>query len=193
MLRHFRADHSYKAMNNNIEIATVNENITMICVDVQQVLFCSALTHSCMYYKCQLSTYNFNIHDMGRNKVNFYLWNETIEKRGSTEMSSCLLRYMTENFRPNSSQFRKPIVWLHRSMGQTNSWQNFSLFRNFVTSGHFWLGSSKMYFLAHNFLPCDRDFTLIFKKIKMFLLPCPFWMDVRAKRIFASRSFQTWA
>ena len=68
MLHHFKADQAYRAMHNDSEIAANNENVTVLCVDLQQVLFCPTLTHSSMYYQRQLSTYNFAVHDMGRIK-----------------------------------------------------------------------------------------------------------------------------
>lgn len=45
------------------DIARLNSSIVVLCVDLQQVLFCPTLTHSNTFYQRQLSNYNFAIHN----------------------------------------------------------------------------------------------------------------------------------
>lgn len=46
------------------------------------------------FYKRKLWTFNFGIHDCAKNKRYMFLWDETIRKIGSDEVSSCILKYI---------------------------------------------------------------------------------------------------
>lgn len=61
-LHHSKADQSYKQLKQDADIARKNKNIIVLCVDLQQVLFCPNTTHSSIFYQRQLSNYNFAIH-----------------------------------------------------------------------------------------------------------------------------------
>ncbi|KAL4119072.1 hypothetical protein QTP88_011939 [Uroleucon formosanum] len=98
MLHHSRAEQSYDALKKDTEFARLNSSTAVLCVDLQQVLFCPTLTHSNMFYQRQLSNYNFAIHNMGNNAVSMHLWYECMAKRGSLEIASCILNFIESNY-----------------------------------------------------------------------------------------------
>ena len=70
--------------------------VDMITFDFQQNLLTHNLQHNDMFYKRQLWTYNFGIHDCVADQGYMFMWDETKAKRGSGEVAPCLYRFLTE-------------------------------------------------------------------------------------------------
>lgn len=182
-LHHRRAEKAYKTLQEDIDLAKQNPNTTVLCTDLQQVLFCPTLQHSSVFYQRQYSCYNQAIHNMGTNDVFMCFWHECIAKRGSAEISSCLLKYITTYYTPmkSSEADRKLIVWSDRCVGQNNNWRMISLYHYLVTMKYFSSVEQKFLISGHSFLPCDRDFALIEKKKKTSMVHHPKqWIEVIA-------------
>ncbi|KAF0699609.1 Uncharacterized protein FWK35_00038188 [Aphis craccivora] len=68
-----------------------------VCVavfDLQKVLITPKSEVSSFYYKRKLATYNFTVYDIGKKIGYCYTWNEREAKRGSSEIATCLLKFM---------------------------------------------------------------------------------------------------
>ena len=100
-------------------------------------------------------TYNFGIHDLKNNKAHFYVWNETIAKRGSSDIGSCLMHFIEHHI---PSSFRKLVLFSDNCCGQNKNLNLCLLFLRFIHSGRF--DYIKHFFLVpgHSYMPCDRDF-----------------------------------
>uniref|UniRef100_A0A8D8SDE5 Uncharacterized protein n=1 Tax=Cacopsylla melanoneura TaxID=428564 RepID=A0A8D8SDE5_9HEMI len=123
---HMESETAYKQLATD----SANSQSTTLCVDLQQVLFTPMLTHADVFYQRQLSSYNFNIRNMTKNEANMFLWNECIGKRGSKDIASCILLYVTSNFEKiNEGEDRKLIVWSDRCVGQNNNRTMLCLFK----------------------------------------------------------------
>lgn len=166
-LHHRRAELAYKTMSEDSEQAKCDENYVVLAVDLQQVLFCPTLHHSNIFYQRQLSNYNFAVHNMGKNYVTMFLWNESVAKRGSAEIASCIFKYVLINFAPIQNQDRKLIIWSDRCVGQNNNWRMLSILHYVMQLGYFTSVEQKFLCSGHSFLPCDRDFALIEKRKKV--------------------------
>ena len=70
--------------------------VDMITYDFQQNLETPNLQHNDMFYKRQLWTYNFGIHDCVSNQGYIFMWDETTAKGGSVEVANCLYNFLTE-------------------------------------------------------------------------------------------------
>ncbi|XP_027041563.1 uncharacterized protein LOC113669687 [Pocillopora damicornis] len=70
--------------------------LDMITYDFQQNLETPNLQHNDTFYKRQLWTYNFGIHDCVSNQGYMFMWDETTAKRGSVEVANCLYDFLTE-------------------------------------------------------------------------------------------------
>ncbi|XP_060876766.1 LOW QUALITY PROTEIN: uncharacterized protein LOC132949739 [Metopolophium dirhodum] len=68
-LHHSKAEQSYDALKKDTDIGRLNSSIVVLCVDLQQVLFCPTLTHSNMFYQRQLSNYNLAIHNVANARL----------------------------------------------------------------------------------------------------------------------------
>lgn len=167
-IHHRRAEKAYSALSDDIKLAKENKNTIVLCTDLQQVLFCPTLKHSSVFYQRQYSCYNQAVHNMGTNDVFMCFWHESVAKRGSAEIASCLLKYVSTHFKPmeNIGTDRKLIVWSDRCVGQNNNWRMISLYQYLVTMKYFSSVEQKFLTSGHSFLPCDRDFALIERKKK---------------------------
>lgn len=171
---HETAENAYLTLNTDTHISTLNSNCVVLCVDLQQVILTPNLTHSDMYYQRQYSNYNFGIHNMGSNIGNMYIWHEQLGKRGSAEIASCILKYITNNFNPlENGEIRKLIVWSDRCVGQNNNWTVISLYHYLINLNYFTEVNQKFLTSGHSFLPCDRDFAIIEKNKRISQLYVP--------------------
>lgn len=178
-----RAKAGYAQISEDKQLAERNpSNVFVLFIDLQQVLFCPTLHHSSVFYQRQLSNYNLDIHDAASNNAFMMLWNETVAKRGATEISSCLLKYVKEHFSPLQTGERKQlIIWSDRCVGQNNNWRMISTLKLLVDLKYFTEVHQKFLSTGHSFLPCDRDFSLIEKKKKTAKVFVPFeWVSVIA-------------
>lgn len=121
-LHHRKSEKAYATLKLNEDAAKVNSNLVVLAVDLQQVVFTPNLTHSDIYYQRQYSNYNFCIHNLGTSQVTMNVWHETLAKRGSTEIASCILKYIVNNYlRLKPGEDRKLIIWSDRCVGQNNN------------------------------------------------------------------------
>ena len=182
-IHHMRAEAGYNTLKQDTEIAKINLNYIVLCTDLQQVLFCPTLTHSSIFYQRQFSTYNYAVHNMGEGKATMLLWHEAMANRGSTEIASALLLYITENFEPIEPGIdRKLVVWSDRCVGQNNNWKMITLLRLLLLEKYFTQVEQKFLTSGHSFLPCDRDFAIIERQKKTSSVYEPSqWADVIAK------------
>lgn len=71
-----------------------NNGVVSFCFDLQKTLPTPSLTTNKVYYLRTLWTYNFGVHDLGNNKGYMYTWDESVASRGSSEVASCLLKFI---------------------------------------------------------------------------------------------------
>lgn len=70
--------------------------VDVITYDFHQNLETPNLQHNNMFYKRQVRTYNFGVHDCVANQGCMYMCDETTAKRGSVEVANCLHQFLTE-------------------------------------------------------------------------------------------------
>lgn len=91
-LHQAEAEEAFNSKRNDISRST--ESRCVIAFDLQQCLPTPCLESSIAFYKRQLWTYNFTIHNTSSSKAVCYIWNETIAKRGANEIGSSLFNYL---------------------------------------------------------------------------------------------------
>lgn len=127
------------------------QNLTLPCIPVQET-----------FYLRQLTVSVFCIHNLKDNSVTFFLYHEGTACKGPNEVSSFFLSYIEDSL--------KNIDHLHIfSDGCGGQNKNHTLIRvlsALVTLDKF--KSINHYFpvRGHSFLPCDRDFSVLKRKIR---------------------------
>jgi len=75
-------------LQNDTELAKNNpEDVTVITYDLMKILPTPLLSTSICYYKRQLWTYCFGIHNMCNNDVYMFVWNESLLPLGVPKKS----------------------------------------------------------------------------------------------------------
>ncbi|XP_050704971.1 uncharacterized protein LOC126990393 [Eriocheir sinensis] len=67
-----------------------DDDVRAVAVDLQQTLPTPRLSAGISYYKRKMWTYNLCIFNLKTEKSTMYVWNESVAKRGSVEIASCL-------------------------------------------------------------------------------------------------------
>lgn len=181
-IHHMRADLAYKSLAQDASTSKKNRNTVVVCVDLQQVLFCPNLTHNNMFYQRQLSCYNLAISNQANSKSMMFFWDETVGKRGAAEVSSCILKYTEIHFTPlKPGEACVLIFWSDRCIGQNNNWRMIALMQHLVVGNYFSSVEQKFTTTGHSFLPCDRDFAVIERAKKGTKVYIPMhWVEVIA-------------
>lgn len=136
----------------------------VLVFDLEKVFPTPKLSTNKAYYKRQLNTYNFCIHNETHNRSYMYLWHEGIASRGPQEITSCLIHYIT-NFIPKECQ---EIVAYSDSCGGQNRNVKTSIMLSHLLAKSDNLQSitQQFYRSRHSYNVCDRKFSIIEKKRK---------------------------
>lgn len=73
-----------------------DEKTACICFDLQQVILLPKSNESQLFYHRRLSNFNLTIYNLASKQCDCYLWHECISKRGSSEISSCIFKYLQD-------------------------------------------------------------------------------------------------
>ena len=134
--------------------------VDMISFDFQQNLPTPNLKHNDVYYARQLWTYNFGVHDCVAEKGYMYMWDETLAKRGSSEVASCL-----EHFFQNFCTGAKSLVAFSDGCGgQNKNLTIIGLYQELHRNGVYEILNHKFLTRGHTFLRNDSDFAQIEKR-----------------------------
>ncbi|KAJ8883606.1 hypothetical protein PR048_015450 [Dryococelus australis] len=91
-----------------------------------------------------------------------FVWNELVAKRGSSEVTSCILKYIELHFEQlRAGEIRRLVVWSGCCIAQNNNWWCIALYDYLIVKKYFTSIDQKFLVSGHSFLPCDRDFALI--------------------------------
>lgn len=81
------------------------ENFCAAVFDLEQVLQTPKCEVSEQYYRSKLSTYNLTFYSLGNNQGYCYMWYEALGGRGSTEIATCVLRFIQEAKEKGKTEF----------------------------------------------------------------------------------------
>lgn len=82
-----------------------SDSVVTAVYDLQKILNTPQSEVSIFYYKRKLATYNFTIFDMGKRVGYCYVWNETIGRKGSNEISSFVFDFIKMKVQEGYTEF----------------------------------------------------------------------------------------
>ncbi|KAE8739577.1 hypothetical protein FOCC_FOCC014920 [Frankliniella occidentalis] len=95
-----------KKSDKEFSINQTPQNIRVLTFDLQKVFYCPKSEVGEFFYKRKLSSYNFTIFDCTTGQAVCYVWDQTVAKRGSDEIASCVLMYFEETVKKGVNEFR---------------------------------------------------------------------------------------
>lgn len=145
--------------------APVDAAMRTIAMDLQQTLPCPQIRTGAAFYKRKLWLYNFCIYDLNEQKANMFVWDETIAHRGSDEIGSCISKWL-DMMKNRGATFRNLRIYADNCAGQNKNIHIVLLALRIIHSRA--LDRIEIVFMVpgHSFLPCDRAFGHIEKKIR---------------------------
>ena len=109
------------AMQEKLKLETAvsknNNRKLVITFDLRQALPLPKLTTGPAFYCRKIWMYNLGIHDCTAGKVHMFLWTGNIAKRGSDEVASILLRYLSK-----ITEVDDLIIFTDNCPGQNKNW-----------------------------------------------------------------------
>lgn len=154
---HDEAKRSENDLQTTIREAKSNNEFDVVIFDLQQALLTPTLTVGVAFYLRKALTYNFGVHNGKSDKGNMFMWPESVAKRGSDEIASCLWKYVQIN-KPTSDGL---IAFSDNCGGQNKNWNLMAFWRQLVIDGVYQTIEHRFLIPGHTRLLCDRDFALI--------------------------------
>lgn len=133
-----------------------------ICIDYMQNLELPNIPIQDMFYLRQLSVNIFNIHDLKTGKATIYLYHEGMAKKGANEVISFLNQYI----KSLPQNIKNLYLFSDGCGGQAKNNIIIRYLLSLLEIGK--IKSIEQYFpfRGHSYMPCDRDFGTIKRKIK---------------------------
>ena len=149
-----KAESFYGSLRVDTCLAKQDKHIATITFDFQQNFPLPSVPVGEIFYMHQLWLYAFGVHNCGNGDVRMYCWPETVSGRGSDEVVSCLLHYLTSL----PEQVTTLYLYSDGCGGQNKNANVMYFLFSLVRLGRF--QHIRHYFpvRGHSFLPNDRDF-----------------------------------
>ena len=161
---HEDADLAYQSKAADKEISNLNQNMKTITFDMQQCLPTPVVLSSLAFYKRQLWTYNFTVHDCDQSQAYCYIWHEAVAKRGGDDIASCLYQYIVANLPKSVTHL---VMYSDTCSGQNkNCFVAAMCMKALQNSETLEIIDHKFLIPGHTHMECDTDHSLIEKKKK---------------------------
>ncbi|KAG0725379.1 Glyoxylate reductase/hydroxypyruvate reductase [Chionoecetes opilio] len=134
-----------------------------VCIDLQQILPTPKLHTSAAYYRRKLWTYNFCIHNLKTKASTMFVWDETVAKRGSIEVASCLHKWM--ELESAKGDFGRLVVISDNCAGQNKNINLVLMYLRELHSKRLFEVNHVYLVPGHSYMACDRAFGNIERKI----------------------------
>lgn len=161
---HIRKSKKFYAKIKEIEVkAKENDHILGISVDYMQNLPLPNIPVQEVFYYRQLWVNVFGIKNFKTGKSHFYVYHEGTAKKSPNEVCSLIHRYLSAEV-PNS--VKEVHIFSDGCPGQNRNNTVVRFLSNLTSAGKFDKICHYVPIRGHSFLACDRDFSVIKRKIK---------------------------
>lgn len=155
-----------KKFNNSIQVTekvcSENDSVLGLCFDYMQNISLPSIPVQDIFYFRQLSVFPFSIHNLKNKSAQFFLYQEGVAKKGPNETCSFILKYLKQNV-PSSVKELHLYSDGYGGQNKNNVMIRFCL--ALTDTGMFEKVVHKFPIRGHSFLPCDRDFGLVKRKL----------------------------
>lgn len=138
-----------------------DDSVAVIAMDYMQNLHIPNIPVQEAFYLRQLTVNVFGIHNLKNNSAKFFVYHEGNGTKGPNEVCSFVMQYITDKLK----SARRLHIFSDGCAAQNKNNTMVRMCSALVSLGKF--DSVDQYFpiRGHSFLPCDRDFAVLKKKI----------------------------
>lgn len=158
-----RAGKFYTQLKDSEKRCQENDSVHAIAVDFMQNLPLPHIPVQSIFYLRQLWVNVCCIYDMKTNKAHFCVYHEGVAKKGANEVCSFILAYINENIPSNVKELH---VFSDGCVGQNKNHSVIRTFLSLTDTSRFDTIIHRFPIRGHSFLPCDRVFGTVKRKIK---------------------------
>ena len=146
--------------------AKKTKKMAAVCMDFGKNVSLPNITTNDVYYKHQLSMYSFNIHILSLQQSIFYVYNESIAKKGANEVASFIFHFIVNYLDDNVEELQ---IFCDSAGGQNKNYTIFRFIHYIVNNQIHGLKNIKITFpvRGHSYLECDKNVGLWKLKEKM--------------------------
>lgn len=141
----------------------LDENKTVLCLDLQKCLPTPSLRCQQAFYKRSLWVFNLTIRNCSNGRTTCFMWDETTAKRGANEVASCVWRY----FEINEHFKQHVVIYTDTCPGQNRNTIMSAMFLLLVQRFDISIIEHKFLEPGHTHMECDSDHANIEKKKKL--------------------------
>lgn len=163
----YRSKKFYDALSDAKKLAKANPKVAAISLDYMANTSLPSIPVQDVYYLRQLTANTFGIHDLSTEKMVCYPYAEYDGHKGPNEVCSFLYDYIRKHINKGTTK----LLLLADNCGGQN--KNHTLLRfvmALVDLGLFEEVTITFPIRCHSYMPCDRDFGIIKRKIKRMFL-----------------------
>lgn len=163
MIHNRRAKKFHNKIAAMKEICTTRDDIACLTFDFMQNLPLPHLPIQEIFYLRQLWVNCFGIKNLKTNETVFYVYHEGTAKKGANEICSMLLHYFDNFLDENINEL---VLFSDNCPGQNKNHTVVRFLLSLTDTGRFSKVTHYFPIRGHSFLPNDRDFGVVKKKIK---------------------------
>lgn len=159
-------------LQEQIQATEENAGTLVASFDLQKVLSTPHGDSMTIGFSRKYAVYNFTIYETGSKKGYCYLWGEKDGKRGSNEICSNLLHYLTDV--DISGKYKKISLFCDNCTGQNKNKFLLTMLRYFLDSANNISEITITYLIVgHTYMPVDSMHGIIEKSIKNKIVQSP--------------------
>lgn len=92
--KHLERKENAREFKNIFKNRAINNEIHFCEFDFEAVRYCPQVRAKAIFYKSRFAVFNFTIYNVASRKAENCVWHEGLAGRGSSEVASCLFKYM---------------------------------------------------------------------------------------------------
>lgn len=157
-----RAKKFYSSLQQSTEECKNRDEMVPLSFDFMQNVHLPEVPVQDLFYLTQLTVNVFGIHNLKTGQAFFYIYHEGLGNKGPNEVCSFVMDYIN-NYIPES--VKELRLYSDNCPGQNKNHTMVRMCMALAETGRFDKVEQFFPIRGHSFLPCDRDFGLIKKKI----------------------------
>lgn len=161
-----RAKKFFTVLKNVKKEVQERNDMVGLCFDFMQNAHLPIIPVQDLFYLTQLTVNIFGIHDLESGKSQFYIYHEGTANKGPDEVASFLWNYI--NTQIDTSVIKKLRLFCDNCPGQNKNHTIIRMCTALVETGKF--ENIELFYpmRGHSFMPCDRDFGVIKRRLKKY-------------------------